>query len=65
MTTRFRDSGFAAAIKFDLGRCENLPADSDWFALNQSIYASIALPKMGTLHASFMKAVAEALKRAP
>ena len=59
----FRDSGLAAATKFDLGHCHNLPFDSYWFAPNQSVYASIPLPKMGTLHASFMKTVAEALKR--
>lgn len=59
----FQESGLAERTKFDLGNAHTLPFDSDWFAPNQSIYASSPLPKMGSLHSSYMKAVKEALDR--
>lgn len=59
----FPVSGLAGRTKFDLGNAQTLLFDSDWFAPNQSIYASSPLPKMGSLHSSYMTAVKAALDR--
>jgi len=56
----FDDSGLACATKFDLNNCVKLPFDSDWFALNMGVYASIPLPKIGVLHPSYVHAAHKA-----
>lgn len=59
----FALSGLAARTKFDLSQCVTVQFDSDWFAPHQSVYASTPLPRMGTLHSSYMQAVQTALSQ--
>lgn len=59
----FSLSGLAAATKFDLGRTVTVYFDSDWFSPAPGVYANSPLPKLGTLHPSYMQAALEAFKR--
>ncbi|MGE8046005.1 type II toxin-antitoxin system PemK/MazF family toxin [Pseudomonas monteilii] len=56
----FSLSGLSVRTKFDLSRVVTLPFNSDWFAPDPGIIAQSPLPKMGTLHASYMIAVNDA-----
>lgn len=57
----FALSGLGARTKFDLGNLFVLPFDSDWFSANQGIYASTPLPRMGSMHPSYMLDLQKAL----
>lgn len=61
----FPESGLAGRTKFDLATVIQLFFDSDWFSTNQSVYAPVPLPKIGSLHASYMQAAKQALSRIP
>jgi hypothetical protein len=58
----FPISGLAARTKFDLNQSVDVFFDSDWFAANQSVYASTPLPKMGRLDISYYPLVQKAAK---
>ena|SRR5437868_15509667 len=53
-------SGLTQRTKFDLNHEVDVFFDSDWFAPNQSVYAAVPLPKMGSLHISYDPAVQKA-----
>jgi hypothetical protein len=55
-------SGLTQRTKFDLNNEVEVFFDSDWFAPNQSVYASTPLPKMGRLDISYFPAVQKAAK---
>jgi len=59
----FAISGLSARTKFDLGRTVRLPFNSNWFKPSPDVHVSSPLPKMGTLHASYMIAAGRAYKR--
>ncbi|MDC7830322.1 MULTISPECIES: type II toxin-antitoxin system PemK/MazF family toxin [Pseudomonas] len=58
----YQMSGLGAETKFDVGRTVQLPFDTDWFGEHKSVHASSPLPKMGTIHPSYMPAILKALK---
>ena len=55
-------SGLSYRTKFNLADRYKLPFNSDWFGPAPGLSASSPLPKMGTLHASYMKAATAAQK---
>jgi hypothetical protein len=58
----FSLSGLGVRTKFDLNRTVQLPFDSDWFRPAQGVYVNTPLPKIGTLHPSYMPALLRAQK---
>ena len=56
----FSLSGLTARTKFDLGRTVQLPFDSNWFDSAPGVHINSPLPKMGTLHPSYMQVAADA-----
>lgn len=57
-------SGLSYRTKFNLADRHKLPFNSDWFGAAPGLSASLPLPKMGTLHATYMKAASAAQKAA-
>lgn len=58
----FADSGLEVRTKFDVGNLVTLPFDSKWFAPSPLLKTGIPIPKMGTLHISYLTAVIAARK---
>ncbi|WPO98183.1 type II toxin-antitoxin system PemK/MazF family toxin [Pseudomonas sp. HR96] len=56
-------SGLGARTKFDLNHTFDLAFDTDWFAMHSSLVPAIPLPKMGSLHSSYMQAIKKAQSR--
>ncbi|ELP97478.1 type II toxin-antitoxin system PemK/MazF family toxin [Pseudomonas syringae pv. syringae] len=56
----FSLSGLSVRTKFDVSRTVQLPFNSDWFDPAPGVHINSPLPKMGTLHPSYMVAVNEA-----
>lgn len=59
----FSLSGLSVRTKFDVSRTVQLPFNSEWFDPAHGVHINSPLPKMGTLHPSYMVAVNEARKQ--
>jgi len=59
----FASSGLQTRTKFDLGRTVQLPFDSDWFKVAPGVHTQSPLPKMGTLHPSYVRAAGVAYQQ--
>ncbi|MCY1366369.1 hypothetical protein D9M69_532620 [compost metagenome] len=59
----FHLSGLSVRTKFDLSRTVQVPFDSAWFDPAPGVHIQSPLPKMGTLHPSYMVAANEAYNR--
>ncbi|MBF7144760.1 MULTISPECIES: type II toxin-antitoxin system PemK/MazF family toxin [Pseudomonas] len=59
----FIASGLTGRTKFDVGRIEALPFDSDWFRPAPGVHINSPLPKLGILHPSYMSKLLNARKR--
>lgn len=58
----FAASGLQTATKFDLARTVKLYFDSNWFSAAPGVHINSPLPKIGSLHASYMRAAGAAYK---
>lgn len=53
-------SGLGCKTKFDLSRTVQLPFNSNWFDPAPGVHTNSPLPKLGTLHPSYMVAANDA-----
>jgi len=58
----FSASGLSHPTKFDVAVMVQLPFDSEWFGAAPGEKINSPVPKMGTLHISYMQAIEKALK---
>lgn len=57
----FSISGLGARTKFNVTDYVDLPFTSEWFGEHKGMLLSSPLPKMGTLHSSYMQEITRAL----